>query len=695
MTAKPPRRRLIAMAVFTALLALIGVVAFALLRETPQKPPVIEHRADPIADLLAWIPASPEASDAFSAWTADPGVQTMAIVDLQQIDTLAIEPVPRTLGRTGAWSSTFGWNAINVTGWATAGDGRGLTVLAGVFDVTKIERALKKAGYVAQTYRGVEIWQLQAFATPGASTAGDAEWAANAIALLDGRLIVAPEAGQVRAAIDVAAAGSGSLADEPGISTSIATLAPLSGLVGIGQADFAAQCDPARGQAAERTGEHVFVGYGRVGTGGERRTLIATSYADEVLAAANEAAYQNGWIAGFANAGGTGGSLAAFGSIAHVGRAGRLLVAEIVNGRDDGWVRSGIRFALPVCEAVLAFAPPQAPPDPEAGLTLMERVAAALPETGTEGLYRAANLRELAGSRGGSVPSAEEPASSDAGGWLAMLAPLPAFTIMPSNPANLAVWSTAYNIPLSTIIAIGETRVRSDRESVGVLIGDWNPDEVDFALRSLGYSSIRIGVVRHFSIDTDDAANTAAFRAAGLAWENVALLGDRLWISADQGALRDVVDVAVGDAAPETSLPPVRQSVLLAAPDALATEVVGVDYQAARCSAVIAGVLAAGAFWSSGEVDTARIVLLTTATGSTTDYTAYLDQWGRAYAVGSSVSTASPVAGPIGLTYVGIESQSLAGTPAAISTFTLPAGSPRPAEFFAGSTGSCDLVEAA
>jgi hypothetical protein len=73
-------------------------------------------------------------------------------------------------------------------------------------------------------------------------------------------------------------------------------------------------------------------------------------------------AYEAGWLTGAANAGGTGADISAYGPVTTVTRTGPTLVAELLDGREDGCVRASIRFASPVCEAAAGALPTSTPP---------------------------------------------------------------------------------------------------------------------------------------------------------------------------------------------------------------------------------------------------------------------------------------------------------------------------------------------
>jgi hypothetical protein len=320
--------------------------------------------------VLGWIPATDETRRAFAVWTEDPGGDgtpvTMTAAD-PLVRRLALTPVPYTLGTSREWPDRFGYGAQAVTRWATAGNGATIAVLGGDFDPATVERRLTDAGYQASPYHGVAVYVLDDLATPSRSIDGDAVSAANVVAVFGDRLITAVSPATVRDAIDAAQGRVPSLADEPAVAAIVRTLAPISGLVAVDAADHAIDCGHG-GQWTHRdlerpSGRYVVVAYGRLGDGGERRTLVATSYGDEAAAGAALDRQTAGWESGVVSAAGAGAEIAVYGRVSAVGQTGNLVVAELVEGREDGWVRAGIRFATPVCEAV-ATALPRGTPAP-------------------------------------------------------------------------------------------------------------------------------------------------------------------------------------------------------------------------------------------------------------------------------------------------------------------------------------------
>jgi hypothetical protein len=330
-----------------------------------------------VTDLLAWIPATDETRRAFAVWSEDPGgsdrTSTVNAGIDPLLDRLGLAPVPLTLGRSAQWRDRFGYGARDVKRWAAAGGRSTIAVLGGDFDVAAIGAALTEAGYRKATYHGVPVYVLHDAATPAATVEGDAVSAANAVALFAGRVITSDSPEAVRGAVDAAQGRVPSLADESEVAKILRSLAPVSGLVALDAADQGIDCGIGGAwthRDLERpSGRYVVVGYGRLGAGGERRTLVVTNLADAAAATAALARYSSGWGGGTVVTVGAGAEISAFGRVTSVGRTDDLLVAELTEGREDGWVRAAIRFARPVCELAAGALPSGTPESSPAART--------------------------------------------------------------------------------------------------------------------------------------------------------------------------------------------------------------------------------------------------------------------------------------------------------------------------------------
>jgi hypothetical protein len=588
MAAIARRRWLVASAVAGALLAvaLAAIVVWQIRKDND-----IPSRDSALGDLLAWIPADDAAAASFAAWTPDPGrsSELTALDALPTYTKLGVDPLPAALGTDLDWPDRYGWSAGDVTGWAAAGDGE-LGVLSGDFPFDEIAGRLAAAGYHQASYRGLRLFVAANDATPADPSANGVIPGVGAIALFRGRIVTARSSAQLHRAIDVAKAGSGSLADNDAVSQALAKISSLSLLTGTTQSLLAAACDvdavAGSTGAAGRT-NYALVGYGRTGKGGARRTVVAVSYPSADAAAANLAAVRDGWNGGFVNARGAGASISTYGEVSGVSQSGRLLVAELVNGRDDDWVRTGIRYALPVCEAAMALAP-AATPDLTGGagrLATMERLSNGLPSTGDPAeRFRAVDLDLAAAARGATVPGpgADEAAVRT---WLGALQPLPAMEILPNDAGQLAAWSSMFGIALSAVDGVAEFNGDPGATTVGIVIGSWDEAGLTARLIGLGYQTIVIDSVRQFAIDRSLSSNDP-FLTAHPIWTNIAVLGDRMWISASQATMRAVLaqatDPTVESVQSSTALRPRLAT-------AVAIQSDGAAAVSASCGSVLAG----------------------------------------------------------------------------------------------------------
>ena len=606
----PPvrRRRVLLFAFAGVLLAIVVVALWLTLRDDEPK---IDPRDAPTADLLAWIPADVLTRRAFAVWTPDPGdAASGAALPLDLIDRLGFTPQPAGLGRDRTWSETYGWSAGLVTSWAAAGPNGEMAVLAGAFDLELIGGKLDALGYVRGSHRGARLWSVDE----------PSDAAPRAVAFLNDRIILADTPERARAAIDAARDGDGSLADDPTIARMLDAMAPLSALVAVSQAEHAVRCLTDAGEASSEAAgaEHyVMVGYGRAGDPSIRRTLVATSYPDESTATVARAPYETGWLDGFASVGGAGGSIDAFGRFIVVLQEGNVLVAELIEGRDDGWARAGVRFAIPVCEAALALAPPVSTDASGSGATLtaIQRLVASLPDVSDRGVFRAVDLATIAAVTGVAPGEAGSDARDE---WWNAAAPLPSFRVIPLSLDGLSRWSETLGISLNDIEAVGEARAGRESDPVGVLIGAWNPASLSATLGALGYQSIELAGVRHFALPVEGSGTSELTEAAGAAWINIAIFGDRMWVSADQRAMRAAIDDATGGepnaAARGLAYPPLMA---LRGATATAIEVVGAEYVVDTCGTVLPGLSAVGAAWSAqADGGEAAVFYVPAGTGS-------------------------------------------------------------------------------
>src|SRR5688572_5954796 len=102
------------------LLMATAVVGILVNRDDGEPAPVPVQRADPVLDLLGWIPATNETRRSFVVWTKDPGGADGTPVAISAadpfLDRLALTPRPHTLGTSNDWRNRFGYGAREVTG---------------------------------------------------------------------------------------------------------------------------------------------------------------------------------------------------------------------------------------------------------------------------------------------------------------------------------------------------------------------------------------------------------------------------------------------------------------------------------------------------------------------------------------------------------------------------------------------------
>ena len=330
-------------------------------------------RDDPIADLLQWIPATDEAERGYAAWVAIPGVPLGVT---EALDLLSVTPGPLAVGRSGEFQRTVGISSSHVTGWASAFES-GVTILAGQFDQDEIEAALDEADYDKVGWRGVTIWTSANPRDDRVTVAGDDLRAMNVIVPLEDRVLLAVDRSAAEAALAAAAGEVESLADRRELAPWLGG-GDVAGLMVVDQRDLAVECGVAgqwrKDDFAGSSGRTVGVVY-RLGADDGPLTSVWIDLADELAAEAGLFAFEPGWREGFVNQIGLGGPVSALATVAEVRRAGTFVVADLVEGRDNGWVRSGVRFLIEICEHSSAMIPagqpnratPVASPSPEVG----------------------------------------------------------------------------------------------------------------------------------------------------------------------------------------------------------------------------------------------------------------------------------------------------------------------------------------
>lgn len=671
--------------------------------------PAVAWRDDPASDLVGWLPVDAETRRAFAVWIGEP---ELATDDANQPGTnlpnrLGLEPMPLTLGRGRDWRTRFGYAAGDVTGWAVGGRANGgVAVLAGRFDAEAIATALTAAGYRETSYQGARLFVLQELAAAGPIVDGDAASAANALALLEGRVVTAGDPAPVKAAIDAATGNGPSLADDSGVSRMLTTLGPVAGMMAIDAADHAAACgiDAAGWHASGRppSGRLVTVAYGRLGLAGIRRTLVAVRYEDEGAATAADGRYQGAWLTGRIVAGAAVADVSAFGLLGNVSQTGPLLVAELLDGRTDGWAPTGVRFAEAVCGAVADAIPEDLRSEvrPPAAARL-DLALASLLDAGEEGAFLAADLAAITAAGGLEAPAGDDREQIDA--WLDGLGALPTFTIFPLETERLARWPATLGISFADVELVAEARAVGGEPTVGVLVGRWDANRIAGALKGQGYQAIYLGDALHLGLaqkylDDDDHPTRLA---GGTAWDNVAILGDRVFVSPSIRALRAAVDAAVA-AGGEPNPATLRTMLLASEPEAVAVEVVGAEAGRQGCIDAGGGALAPSwralaAIRSVGlEGEGITIAALPGAEETLATIGTDLDEQFRLARMATADGSDPGPSLDAALGYVGMERSTLLDRPEialAVARFA-----PDPAEmiapgFFAATAEGCQLVQ--
>lgn len=348
---------------FLVLLVVWQIVA--MLSPVSVSPPAAQPQRDlAVPDLLLWVPATDETRLAFAMWLASDASSPAELIpgSTPIVRRLALLPMPRTLGRSPGWRERFGYGARDVLSWVAAGPNAELAVLSGTFDQAAIEHALLASGYHTRQHRGVTIFVHDGPARPAPVIEGDSVTAAQAVAVFPGLLLTSSRPELVEDAIGASQGVIPSLATNQSIVTISRTLAPYHGLMIRDATLHARECGLASPGAEpfRPSGRYVAIAYGDNGSSATRRTFIANAFVSPDEATAIQSPYISAWFSELPLVEGS--PLAAFGRLTTVAQTGPVLVAEIVDGRDDGWARSGIRFAYPVCAAAAASPPSGTPP---------------------------------------------------------------------------------------------------------------------------------------------------------------------------------------------------------------------------------------------------------------------------------------------------------------------------------------------
>ena len=318
-------------------------------------------RADARLDLLGWIPSTDQSRRAYAVWVETPDSPYNG---REAVDRLALSPVPLGLGRSADWQRTTGISASKVTGWATA-PGASVEIVDGDISGADIATRLDQAGYRRATHRSVPIWLAPDPLASDYIVEGDNLRALNAIAIYQQRIILGYDVHAVRSALDAAAGKGDSLATEA-MTAAVNSTPDISGFMVVDQRDLAIDCGVGRGWRSSdftgASGRWLSVVYRRDPVTHAPVTSVWMEYANQERAEAGLILLQQDWTSGFVNQIGMGGEISDLAGVRSVYRSDRYVVADLVDGRDNGWVRSGVRFLIAICERASTLVPPGDPP---------------------------------------------------------------------------------------------------------------------------------------------------------------------------------------------------------------------------------------------------------------------------------------------------------------------------------------------
>jgi hypothetical protein len=304
-----------------------------------------------ILDALSWIPATEASTRAFAAWSAQPGDPLNAIEALERLDP---EPVPLLFGRSTDWQVLTGTSAGDFTGWASAGN-HGPTVLVGEFDETGVSSALRSNGYVPVADDRGTIWIAPENVIRSATVNGDDLRALAAIAVMPGRIIVGMDHDSVLQGLRAGHDERDSLAD---LAQAFPITSFSAGLQVVDQRDLAIQCGVGsgwdEGDFPTASGFWTRIIWTR---GSSSVTSVGVAYADELTALAGLTPLESEWRTGFVNGRGLGAAVADLANVDAVYQNGPWVVADLSNGRENGWTRSGVRFLIEICEEAARLIP--------------------------------------------------------------------------------------------------------------------------------------------------------------------------------------------------------------------------------------------------------------------------------------------------------------------------------------------------
>lgn len=316
-------------------------------------------RENAVLDVLGWIPATGESRRAYAAWTAT-GNAPLTLADA--ITKLGISPAPLALGTSTDWQRLTGISGSQVTAWA-ASPGASVTVLKGSFDRDSLARNLSERGYSREIVHGIAVWINPIPVAETQVTNGDDLRSLNAVAIADDRIVLGIDRTAIVASLDVASGAGQSLADDQVAHVAVAVPETV-GLMVVDLRDMAVSCGLANGwdvsdfQGSSGRSVAVTWGYAADGTA---RTSVWTQFADNDRAFLNLEPMQVDWMTGYISQMGVGEAVATFATVTGVSQSGPFVVADLANGGENGWVRSGIRYLISICEQSSVLVPVGSP----------------------------------------------------------------------------------------------------------------------------------------------------------------------------------------------------------------------------------------------------------------------------------------------------------------------------------------------
>jgi hypothetical protein len=342
-----------------AIAAAIVVVAVASILPDDGKSPSISPNENALLDVLGWIPATDESLRAYAAWTSS---DTAPIALSDAVGDLIVNPRPLALGISTDWQRITGISASDVESWATS-PGAGVTVLKGPFEFGDFQVALDEMGYTREDHHGIPVWIAPNPIQTPSVISGDDLRSLNAVAVAADRIVLGLSADAVARALDAAVGDASSIADDQ-VAHVAASTGSNVGIMVIDMRDLAVSCGVSNGwQVADfqgASGRSVAITYG-YDAAGAPRTSVWTQFANNDQATVNLDRMATDWTQGYLNQLGVGESVATFATVTSVSQSGPFIVADLANGRENGWVRSGIRYLIAICEQSATLMPAGTP----------------------------------------------------------------------------------------------------------------------------------------------------------------------------------------------------------------------------------------------------------------------------------------------------------------------------------------------